>query len=175
MTILEKVKGIFMDIQFERMAAEYGKEVMEIFNYYIENSFATYPDSKLPDEFYGRFLEMTKNYPAYIIKRRDSCAVIGFCFLRAYNPFPAFKHTAEISYFIDKDEVDKGIGKKALKNLEQDAKRLGIKILLASISSRNTPSIVFHEKNGFNECGRFYGIGEKKGQVFDQIWMQKNI
>lgn len=164
-----------MDIKFERMAVEHGKEVMEIFNYYIEYSFAAYPDSKLPDEFYGRFLEMTRSYPAYVIKKEDSTKVIGFCFLRAYNPFLVFKQTAEISYFISKDEVGKGIGTRALGILERDAKRLGIKVLLANISSKNTSSIIFHEKNGFTECGRFNGIGEKLGQIFDQVWVQKCI
>lgn len=162
-----------MNIQFERMVVDHGQEVMDIFNYYIENSFAAYPDSRLPYEFYGRLWEMTRNYPAYTIKKGD--AVVGFCFLHAYNPFPVFKKTAEISYFIHPQQVGKGIGKQALALLEQEAKTLGINILLANISSRNESSIVFHEKNGFKECGRFNNIGEKKGQAFDQIWMQKSI
>ncbi|MEQ8176586.1 MAG: N-acetyltransferase family protein [Syntrophomonadaceae bacterium] len=164
-----------MDIWFEHMGVEHGKEVMEIFNYYVENSSATYPDTVLPYPFYGRFLEMARNYPAYVIRKKDSDAVIGFCLLHAYNPFPVFRHTAEITCFISKDEVGKGTGTRALSVLEQDAKKMGINILLASINSQNTASIRFHEKNGFKECGRFFGIGEKKGRSFDQVWMQKNI
>lgn len=162
-----------MEILFERMEVEHGKEVMDVFNYYIENSFAAYPDSRLPYEFYGRLLEMTRNYPAYVMI--DNEIVVGFCFLHAYNPFPTFRKTAEISYFIKPEKVGKGIGKRALELLEREARKLGITILLANISSINAQSMLFHEKNGFKECGRFYGIGEKKGQSFDQVWMQKGL
>ncbi|MEN6390833.1 MAG: N-acetyltransferase family protein [Syntrophomonas sp.] len=162
-----------MDIWFERMGVEHGKEVMEIFNHYMEKSFATHPDAVLPYPFYGRLLETTRDYPAYVIRLKDSGAVIGFCFLHAYNPFLVFWHTAEITCFVNKDEVGKGIGTQALAVLEQDAKKMGINVLLASIDSKNTAGISFHEKNGFKECGRFYGIGEKKGQSLDQVWMQK--
>jgi L-amino acid N-acyltransferase YncA len=164
-----------MNLKFERMTREYGKEVMDIFNYYIENSFAAYPESKLPYEFYGMFLEMTKNYPAYVIKNGDTEKVIGFCFLRSYNPMSAFRETAEISYFIEKDEVGKGIGKEALRLLEEEAGKAGIKRLLAEISSENDQSIKFHEKNGFQECGRFHQTGKKRGRYFDVVWMEKEL
>lgn len=164
-----------MKLNLQQMTEDYGKEVMDIFNYYAENSFSAYPESKLPYEFYGKFLEMTRNYPAYVMKDGDSGKVLGFCFLRAYNPFPVFKQTAEISYFIKKEEVGKGIGKKALLMLEADAKRLGITTILASITSENERSIKFHQKNGFTECGRLRHVGKKFGKSFDIIWMQKDL
>lgn len=42
----------------------------------------------------------------------------------AYNPFPVFQETAEISCFLEKGEVGKGIGKEALVMLEEDGKIL---------------------------------------------------
>jgi phosphinothricin acetyltransferase len=52
---------------------------------------------------------------------------------------------------------------------------MGVKHLLANISSRNKQSIGFHLKNGFTECGRFHNIGRKKGDYFDVVWMEKEI
>ena len=164
-----------MNLIFEKMTQDFSKEAMDIFNYYVENSFAAYPELKLPYEFYTKFLEMTKGYPAFIIKNKDDGKVVGFCFLRAYNPFPVFKETAEITYFLEKNEIGKGIGKKALNKLEEEAKKIGINKLLANISSENTTSIEFHKKNGFNECGRFHSIGKKKNKHFDVVWMEKTL
>lgn len=164
-----------MDVKFEQIAQCHGKEVMDIFNYYAMNSFAAYPESRLPYEFYGKFLEMAKNYPAYIIKGDENDRIIGFCFLRAYSPFLSFRETAEISSFIDKDYVGKGIGKKALRILEEDAGKLDIKTILASITSENTASLIFHQRNGFSECGRLHRVGKKFGKYFDVVLMQKNI
>lgn len=164
-----------MTMSFEAMTMEHGKDVMDIFNYYIENSFAAYMEQKLPYEFFGKIIEMSKGYPSYIIKDDTTQKVIGFCYLRAYYPMPAFRQTAELSYFISKEETGKGIGKKALAKLEQEAANMGIKHLLASISSRNEQSIMFHRNNGFTECGRLHGVGIKKGEPFDVVWMEKDI
>jgi len=157
------------------MTEMHDREVMDIFNYYVENSFAAYPEQKLPYEFYGKFLEMTRGYPAYVIKNNDTGKVIGFCFLRAYIPMPVFRETAEISCFLDPDETGKGIGKEALDLLEKEGSKMGIKYLLASISSLNGQSLQFHKKNGFVECGRFLHIGRKKEKNFDVVWMGKEI
>jgi phosphinothricin acetyltransferase len=160
-------------VEFENLKAEYAHEVMDIFNYYIENSFSAYPEKRLPNEFFGKFIEMTKGYPAYTMKLKGK--VIGFCFIRAYNPFPAFNRTAEISYFIHKDFSGKGLGKKSLQRLEEDARKMGISTLLASITSENIQSLEFHKRNGFIEYGRFPDIGKKFDKTFDIIWMGKKI
>lgn len=131
-------------------------------------------EKNLPYEFFGKILEITKEYPAYVIIG-SAGKVIGFCFLRAYHTSPVFSETAEVSYFIEKEHVGKGIGKDALALLEKEGKNRGIKYLLASILSRNEPSLRFHKRNGFTECGRLLNIGKRNGQHFDVIWMEKEI
>jgi phosphinothricin acetyltransferase len=162
-----------MKVTFETMSVEHRQAVMDIYNYYVDNSLAAYPDDVLPYEYYEKFLDMTKCYPAYVIKENEE--IVGFCLLHAYNPFPTFKQCAEISYFINKDHTGKGLGTMALKKLEEEALKVGIKTILANISSENTESIDFHKKNGFVECGRFQKIITKKGTPYDIIWMQKTL
>lgn len=70
-----------MNYKFEKISiTSHSKEVIDIFNYYIKNSFAAYFNNKLPYEFYIKFIEMTKDFPAYIIKSKDTERVVGFCF-----------------------------------------------------------------------------------------------
>lgn len=164
-----------MDVVFEPLAAAHGPAVMAIFNYYVENSFAAYPEKKLPEEFFGRFLEMSRGYPAFAVREKKEGSVIGFCFLHAYHPFPTFKATAEITYFIAPAATGKGIGSDALALLEEGARTMGVRRLLASISSLNKGSIAFHARHGFAECGRFRRIGRKHGREFDMVWMQKEL
>ena len=95
--------------------------------------------------------------------------------LRAYHPFPVFSKTAEISYFIRPEWTGKGLGDTLLACLIQKAKLKGIHSILASIASLNEPSLQFHKKHGFIECGRFREVGEKKGQIFDVVYMQKRL
>ncbi|GAB6275060.1 MAG: GNAT family N-acetyltransferase [Peptococcaceae bacterium] len=165
---------IYWNLQYEPMTEKYSNEIIDISNYYVENSYAAYPEQKLPHEFFGNFLEMTRGYPAYVIKNAFG-KVLEFCFLRAYNFLPVFGETAEVSYFLRENEEGKGIGKSALELLEKESKKMGLKYILASVSSRNEQSLRFHEKNGFVECGRFLNIGRKKGKNFDVVWMEKEI
>jgi len=162
-----------MEIIFETLSAEHAISVMNIFNYYIENSFSAYPEKRLPNETFSNFLEISHYYPAYTVKSDDK--VVGFCLLRPYNRFPVFIETAEVSYFIDKDYIGKGIGSKMLIHLEEAAMRMGVKKLLADISSRNEESIKFHLKHGFTQCGRFHNVGKKLGKHFDVVWMEKDL
>lgn len=162
-----------MKISFEQMVGEHRKEIIDIYNYYVENDFSAYPEKSFPYEYYDKFLEMAKGYPAYSIFVNKQ--IVGFCFLHAYNSISTFKACAEITYFIDKMFTGKGIGKVALEKLEKEARKIGIKRILASIASENDQSLIFHRKNGFRECGKFEKIITKKGKQFDIIWMQKDI
>ena len=150
------------------------KPVIDIFNYYVENSFAAYPADKLPYQAFDRFLQMSDGFPRGSIK--DAAGrTIGFGMLRSHNPMATFSHTAEATYFLHPDHTGKGLGKRLLEFLEKGAVEKGITNILVHISSLNPKSIKFHQKNGFIECGRFRKVGKKNGREFDTVWMQKNF
>lgn len=146
--------------------------VIDIFNYYVHNSFAAYPETNLPYEAFDKLLDMSRGYPT-VAARDEADGVLGFGMLRPYSPIPAFAHTAEISYFVRSDCRGRGVGSAMLHYLLGQAKQQGITSVLAGISSRNEPSIAFHSKHGFEQVGRFRDIGTKRGEVFDVVWMQR--
>lgn len=113
---------------------------------------------------------MVKGYPAYVAKDEKG-RVVGFSFLHAYYQAPSFKETGEITYFIDPEHTGKGLGTKMLENLVQQAKHMGMKSILAMVSSKNENSISFHKKHGFKEVGRLPRIGCKFGENFDVVYL----
>ncbi len=163
-----------MDFRLEPASSEDGTSVIDIFNYYVENTFAAYPEAAVPSEFFGLLMNMCRGYPFLVAKDKHGQA-LGFCLLRPHNPIPAFSKTAEITYFIAPEHTRKGIGRKMLIRLLEDAGEMGITSILAGISSLNEPSLAFHKSQGFHECGRFLRIGKKMGQEFDVVWMQRMI
>lgn len=163
-----------MTYTYEEMTDEHRTAVIDIFNYYVANSFAAYPEDPVGYELFDRFLSMAEGYPAVVVKD-DFDTVVGFAFLHAYHPGRSFQRTAEITYFIMPDHTGKGIGKTVLERFKTAAKKQGIDNLLASISSRNEESLMFHARNGFVECGRLRRIGRKLGQDFDVVWMQLGL
>ncbi len=163
-----------MEFSVTPLSRDDRESVIDIFNYYVENTFAAYPENKLPYQAYDMFLQMSNGFPTGAIKDERG-RVVGFGMLRPHNPMAAFSKTAEATYFIHPDYTGKGLGKKLLDFLENGAVEKGIKNILASISSLNPGSIRFHHRNGFLECGRFIGVGKKNGQEFDTVWMQKRL
>lgn len=148
--------------------------IMDIFNHYVESSFAAYPENRLPYQAFDMLLQMANGFPTGTIKDQSG-KILGFGMLRTHNPMPTFSRTAEVTYFIHPDYTGKGLGKMLLGFLENGAIEKGITNILANISSLNPKSIKFHQKNGFIECGRFRKVGKKKGQEFDTVWMQKML
>ncbi|WP_269850919.1 hypothetical protein [Methanosarcina horonobensis] len=54
---------IRMKYEFSPISSEDREAIIDTFNYYIENSFAAYPESKVPYEFFSFFLQTISGYP----------------------------------------------------------------------------------------------------------------
>ncbi|HOW14059.1 GNAT family N-acetyltransferase [Methanosarcina sp.] len=150
--------------------------MLEVFNYYIENSFASYIETSVGPEFFQviqneKEQEKDDRFPFYVIEENGK--IIGLGALRPYFPFPNFRHTGVVSYFILPGHTRKGLGSRMLEKLFAEAREKKMKSLLANVSSKNEASLNFHLKHGFIECGRFRDAGTKFGKYFDIIWFQK--
>lgn len=161
-----------MNYLISPISKEDREPIMDIFNYYIEHSFAAYPEQQFPYAAFDMLLQMSDGYPTATLKNSEG-KITGFGMLRAHNPMPAFSQTAEITYFIHPEFTGQGLGKILLSSFEKSAKQKGISCILASISSLNSGSINFHKNNGFIKCGQFNNVARKNGRIFDVVWMQK--
>ncbi len=147
-----------------------GKDILSIFNYYVENTMAAYPEQKMPPAFFDMLAQMARGYPFYVAE--DSGRVVGYALLRPHSPMSVFRRTAELTCFISPDYTGKGIGTALLDRLVSDAKGAGVDTILAGVSSANEGSIGFHLKHGFIRCGTFTRAGKKFGRDFDEVWLQ---
>ena len=150
------------------------RAILSIFNHYVETTYASYFESRVDESFLIQLEQMTSGYPFYVIETPEK-QVVGFGFIHRYHPARAFERVGELSYFILPSHTRKGLGTRLLNLLVGDAMQMGIDTLLASISSLNESSVEFHRKNGFAECGRFIRVGQKFGQDFDVVWMQRSL
>jgi phosphinothricin acetyltransferase len=163
-----------MEYRFEKMGSAHRQAVVDIYNYFIENSYAAYPDESFGYEIFDYFQKISDGYPAVIV-RNGAGKIVGFAFMSSFHPVDTFSRTAVISYFILPQHTRKGVGRAILDRFEKECRRIGIEIILAHVSSLNKDSLMFHEANGFEECGRLRGVGTKFGRDFDVVWFQKRL
>ena len=164
-----------MSIRFEKLCNKHQTEVMKIFNYHIANGTSAFPQTEIPEEFYKKVICVSETYPGYAIIETEESRVVGFCMIKSYHPLSTFSQTMDFTIFLDPKYTGKGIGKRSLELLEQDAKEIGVKHLVSLISSENEGSCRFHKKNGFYYCGELKNIGHKHGRDFGIIMMEKDL
>ena len=156
------------------LAGSHRRAVIDIYNHYVDHGFASYRETRLPYEAFDRFQEIARGFPAYVCVG-DAGAVNGFGFLHAWHPSECFRRTAEITYFLHPGATRQGIGSLLLDRILVEAKAMEIDSVLASISSRNSESLAFHRRHGFQECGCFPRIGRKHGEDFGVIWLLRQL
>lgn len=162
------------DIIIRKVTDRDRDQIVSIFNHYVEHGFAAYPEKTLDRQFFD-FIKTIIYGDAFFALETKEKNIIGFGFLKKYHPYPAFNRTAEAGYFILPQYTRCGLGGLLLEALEKEARTMGVDNLLANISSLNPPSLAFHRKHGFLECGRFEKILTKFGQDLDIVWMQKTL
>jgi L-amino acid N-acyltransferase YncA len=145
--------------------------VLECFNHYVRTSYAAFPEDELGP---GIFSLVTDGAHAFYVAKSGGL-LAGFCLLRPFMPFRTFAGTASVTCFIAPEHTRRGLGRKLLELMSGDASRIGIRLLIAQISSRNEESLAFHRATGFSECGRIPGAGIKFGKEFDLVLMSRNI
>lgn len=159
------------DMHIREMQESDRDPIMRIFNHYAATSFAAYPDGPLPPQFFPHLKEGAVS----AIVMEGAGGIAGFGLLKPFFPFVAFKKTGIVTYFLAPEQTGKGLGALLLSRLNEDAKKNGIRTLLANISSKNEGSVRFHARHGFTVAGTLAGVGEKFGEPFDVVWMQRLV
>jgi phosphinothricin acetyltransferase len=145
--------------------------IIEIFNHYVTTGFAAYPDKPVPQAFFETLREGAYAFP--VIESEEE--LVGFGILRPFLPFTTFARTATVTTFVSPTYRHQKYGSIILRAMTDAAAGRRIVTLLANISSKNTESLKFHAKHGFFECGRMLRVGSKFNELFDIVWMQKNL
>lgn len=149
-------------------------QALKIYNYYVENSTATFHTAKITKEELATSLSLgSEKYPSFGIYHNNNFC--GFCYISKFRPKQAYDISAEVTLYLDKNYTQKGIGKQVLEFLEIEAKKRGINNLLGVITEENSASIKLFESNGYHKAALLKNIGIKFGRALDVSWYQKEL
>ena len=131
------------------------ERITDIYNQAIESKISTGDTKKFkPEERITWFDHYSSDkYPIYVFEIYNS--VVAYATLSPYrNGRIAMSKIAEISFFVDFNYHQKGIGSYIMENVINDCKRLKKKTLLAFILDVNPASASLLEKFGFEVWGK---------------------
>jgi phosphinothricin acetyltransferase len=162
------------DISFGEMKEEFLEEILQIYNYYVKNTTASFHvHTPTLEEMRDMVFSTDEKYKTYIIK--DKKQICGYVYIHKYSNREAYDITAEVSIYLQQNYIKKGIGSTALNYIENHARQHGIHSLLAIICGQNEASIRLCSQNGYIKCAHFKEVGEKFGQLLDIVAYQKII
>jgi phosphinothricin acetyltransferase len=98
--------------------------------------------------------------------------VTGFACLTRMSDKSGWRFTREDTVYIDESWRGRGIGRALLTSLLDEARRTGVHVVVASITSENDVSLKLHESLGFEVMGTMREAGFKFGRRLDTCYLQ---
>ena len=158
------------------------KDILKIYEHYVLNTAISF-EYNVPTvvEFKNRIENTLKKYP-YLVALIDN-KVVGYAYAGSFVGREAYRFSAELTVYVDKDYQKIGIGKLLYKELEIRLKDMGIKNLYACVGVPvekddeylNFNSVQFHEHLGFKQVGEFHKCGYKFDRWYNMVWLEKII
>jgi len=161
-----------MKIKIRPYAINDAEAIVNVLNYYIQNSTALYDyKDRTIEQQQAIFDEkLQKGFPVIIATIEDQ--IVGFGYYSEFRFREAYKFTVEHSVYVAPSHHGKGIGKVLLQNLINLAKEQKLHTMVAVIDSENSNSINFHEQFGFEIVGTIKESGFKFERWLHSIIMQ---
>lgn len=163
-----------MSVRFRPIEKNDLRDVTSIYNYYVENSTATFHLESITEKEMEDTLRLGHSlYQSFVVLNNNE--ICGFCYLGQFRKKEAYDISAEVTLYIKPDFTGKQIGVEILAFMEKVAKNVGLKNLVGVITSENTGSIKLFEKCGYFKVGHLKNIGVKFGRTLDVVSYQKEV
>ena len=166
-----------MLFKYNRINNKNLSDALEIYNYYIINSFSNFEEKKLSIKVFRSLYDKIKSSKLPFIIATQNNVVIGLAFVNKFREKSGYRFTYEHSIYIHPNYLNNGYGSVILNKLiVQCKKNKNIKNLIAVIGGAdNKASVNIHKKNGFKYIGTIIKAGYKKNKWVDSVYMQKRL
>ncbi len=147
--------------------------VTDIYSHYVEHTAISFEYTAPKEEEMARRVEAFKPYP-YLVAEEDG-KILGYAYAHRFGEREAYKRSVEVSIYVNRDEVGKGVGKHLYEELENRLRTMDIHNLYAVVVYPGEGSVEFHQKMGYRICGKLTDCGEKFGILHSVVYMEKHI
>ena len=140
--------------------------INSIYNHYVLHSSATFDEVETSLETRLDWLDSHGgDHPVFVVEREGD--VIAWGSLTRWASRRAWRHTVEVSTYVDSRARGTGIGPKLLAELVSAARQRGHHALIAQISADNEPSLRMAARAGFERVGTLRHVGRKFDRWID--------
>ncbi len=148
--------------------------IASIFRYYVEETAISFEYETPTDEAMRRKIIESANHLPYLVAEENN-RILGYVYAHPFSQREAYRISAEVTIYLDKDCTGKGIGKALYEELEQRLRGTEVRNLYAIVMYPGYGSIEFHEKMGYKTVGKLTDCGMKFGKLWSVVYMEKKL
>lgn len=158
-----------MEFSIRPVAPGDAAPIAEIYRPYVEGTAVSFEEAPpTPEEMAERIEKTLATHPWFVAIVDGS--VVGYAYAGFHRPRPAYRWSAEVTVYLNKDFQGRGIGRALYEALFLELSERGFVRAFAGIALPNPGSVALHESMGFAPIGIFPGIGYKLGRWHDVAW-----
>jgi L-amino acid N-acyltransferase YncA len=150
---------------------EDAEAICAIYNHYVLESTITFEEAAvIPAEMANRIDDTLQSLPWLVSE--DRAAVHGFAYASAWKGRCAYRHSAEVTVYLDPKFTHRGIGSQLCEGLLAGLRERKFHAAMGGIALPNAASIALHERLGFHKVGHFEQVGRKFDRWIDVGYWQ---
>lgn len=164
------------DILVQHCGPGHYDAVVSIYNYYIENSPATFDVT--PYSVGARapwFAQFSEDGPYQLLVATVDGEPAGFCCSTRFKERAAYEVSVETTAYVAPDACGRGVGGQLYATLLSNLQGKGLHGAYAGITLPNDASVRLHERAGFRQIGVFTDVGRKFDAFWSVAWFEKRI
>lgn len=148
--------------------------VADVYRPYVAETAVTFEETAPDVEEMTAKMERTLATHPWFVAERDG-QVVGFAYASRLRDRPAYRWTAELSVYVDRQQRGEGIGAALYCALLATLERQGFESAYGVVTLPNPESVGFHESFGFERIARFPEVGHKHGEWHDVAWYERGL
>jgi phosphinothricin acetyltransferase len=145
--------------------------ICALYNPYVLETTITFEEAAVsPAEMENRIRETLSSLP-WLLWEQDG-SVRGYAYSSKWKGRCAYRHSAEVTVYLDPAFTGRGIGSKLFEALLADLRERGFHTAIGGIALPNPASIALHQRLGFRKVAQFEQVGWKFGRWIDVGYWQ---
>ena len=165
-----------MTLNIRNATANDVQPLTDIYNYYVENTHATFDLNPVTVESRLEWLQHYNKTPIrrLLVGEADG-KVIGYACASEFRARPAYDKSAETTIYLDHKQQGKGYGRLLYTRLLGELERTDLHRCYGIITLPNPGSVALHTAVGFREIGTLNEVGFKFEKYWDTLWMERQL
>ena len=145
--------------------------ICAIYNHYVLSTTITFEEAAVPPaEMESRIDETLPSLPWLVWEQGG--AVCGYAYASKWKGRCAYRHSAEVTVYVDPKSTGQRIGTQLYTALLADLRARNFHTAIGGIAQPNTASVALHERLGFRKVAHFEHVGWKFGRWVDVGYWQ---